>query len=776
MTAAADLPSVRIGDGWLIAVPDGSYTLSVTQSIAPQGDIEHDFSENYTIDITGPRFAINPSDLHSRFPAPGSTGAYASLLPHAVLARATLPWERALTGSVTVTAGHIDQTLPTPFVAVIVFSGETPPGVTSGTVHDVINPPSGIFRPTLTLQSGESLADPCLYIDLDVGQYNEALPQASDLPYLAHIRQVDTSAKATGESTDDGWYAVVLANRLPAPAAPPATAPSTAYLVSLEGYAPYLPLTGATFPGGLQTTRLVVLTSWTFADNGAGAQEFTQTLTGLGSAGLAVSALQGGDGAGAALGIGYVPMNHITRQAQTVVSWYRGPLIPLSMSAAPARSYSCSDAALRFDPATGMLDLTYAAAWQLGRLMALGDREVAEAIDNWRRSDRRRAGQLVTRITLARRFPALGLGRTAEALLAPHAVRRTFATLLAGELVPGLIDGQPSIAPAADAPGSLAPADEQHGLMTRLRADADHWLGITGAQDPPVPDLIVQWLARLAALDGVPFNHLVPDPRALPVESIRFFFVDPDWILALLDGAMSIGRTTTFDREHDSALGPLVGGLAIGARLRLRDRSSGRSSIPALDTVSGFLVRSRAVAHWRGVEVTVYPDAGAQQPPLPLIRLVRLSDSVLLCLVAGALARVDFRQPIEGLQLGARGATDLTVTLRGLGYGNFPVGTSLQTSSLSWRGDPTGRLLDIAGSATSVAAALWAKGAWPQNQPLSSGDFAMQVLESAQVVTMTMPASWTAARQAPAPDPRALLSGGRTRLEAFIARELADVR
>ena len=54
-------------------------------------------------------------------------------------------------------------------------------------------------------------------------------------------------------------------------------------------------------------------------------------------------------------------------------------------------------------------------------------------------------------------------------------------------------------------------------------------------------DAVAQWLAQLALFENVPFDHLVPDPRMLPVESIRFFYVDPGWTGALLDGALAIG-------------------------------------------------------------------------------------------------------------------------------------------------------------------------------------------------------------------------------------------
>ena len=77
-----------------------------------------------------------------------------------------------------------------------------------------------------------------------------------------------------------------------------------------------------------------------------------------------------------------------------------------------------------------------------------------------------------------------------------------------------------------------------------------------------VPEQISKWLGRLRLLKGVPFNYLVPDERMLPPESIRFFYLDINWIDSLLDGAFSIGRNLTktenaFSHNLDSAVTPV---------------------------------------------------------------------------------------------------------------------------------------------------------------------------------------------------------------------------
>jgi hypothetical protein len=184
---------------------------------------------------------------------------------------------------------------------------------------------------------------------------------------------------------------------------------TTAYLVSLEGLEPLLPtaevggapgppptsgVVGAA-PSGGASLRLAVLTTWTFYTTGDSAG-FVDTLLSLNGrdqksetdADTTTLQLdyQGSNATvAAALAMGYVPLDETLRDAGRTVSWYRGPLIPYQ-SAAPALDLpiSSSDQALVFDPTTGMFDTSYAAAWSLGRQLALQDSTFAAALYRWK--------------------------------------------------------------------------------------------------------------------------------------------------------------------------------------------------------------------------------------------------------------------------------------------------------------------------------------------------------------------------------------------------------
>lgn len=56
-------------------------------------------------------------------------------------------------------------------------------------------------------------------------------------------------------------------------------------------------------------------------------------------------------------------------------------------------------------------------------------------------------------------------------------------------------------------------------------------------------DAIADWLAQLYLLINVPFENLVPNAGLLPPETIRFFYLDTNWLAALVEGASPSGSS-----------------------------------------------------------------------------------------------------------------------------------------------------------------------------------------------------------------------------------------
>jgi len=191
-----------------------------------------------------------------------------------------------------------------------------------------------------------------------------------------------------------------------------------------------------------------------------------------------------------------------------------------------------------------------------------------------------------------------------------------------------------------------------------------------------VPGELRRFLARLKLLHGVPFSYLVPDARLLPPESIRFFYLDRAWADALVQGALSVGTVSSADRAQLEAVYPHIVAEVDDAERRVRKPGNEQPLQGASGTVTGFLLRSRAVSGWPNLHVRAYArdvleddvlTTTAESDPsrLKVLRLERLAPAVLLALIDGVPAVVHIEEPRQGLQFGVRMDPDAPPDARG---------------------------------------------------------------------------------------------------------------
>lgn len=185
---------------------------------------------------------------------------------------------------------------------------------------------------------------------------------------------------------------------------------------------------------------------------------------------------------------------------------------------------------------------------------------------------------------------------------------------------------------------------------------------------------ITAWLAKLFLLEGVPFRYLVPDERMLPPESIKYFQIDQNWLTALIDGAYSIGRTSSGDSSSlsewlESEIYPhLTKAVQQNANTirwsQLHPKKAPSDSYKNDNLaqqkpfmLSGFLLRSQALKDFPNMQIVGFdqnnvPTSNSAGQALPVIRLDHLSEEVLIGIFVGDVYRIDFRQPSEGLHYG----------------------------------------------------------------------------------------------------------------------------
>jgi hypothetical protein len=189
-------------------------------------------------------------------------------------------------------------------------------------------------------------------------------------------------------------------------------------------------------------------------------------------------------------------------------------------------------------------------------------------------------------------------------------------------------------------------------------SDVDPYFG-----DRVVPLDLRQWLAQLRLLQYVPFCYLVADSLLLPPESIRFFYVDRNWTDAFVQGALSAGAANSADRAQLEQLHKQIRD-EIDEEERLVRAPGGEppQKGPA-GTITGFLVRSRAVSGWPGMHVRAYrkelssdteivPESSPDR--IKCLRLERLAPAVMLALFDGVPVVMHLEEPRQGVQFGIR--------------------------------------------------------------------------------------------------------------------------
>jgi hypothetical protein len=166
-----------------------------------------------------------------------------------------------------------------------------------------------------------------------------------------------------------------------------------------------------------------------------------------------------------------------------------------------------------------------------------------------------------------------------------------------------------------------------------------------------LPPYALSFLSNLRLLIGVPFEYLVPDPRLLPNEAIRFFHLDRSWTDRLVDGALAVGKIGTREQAHHQNAAPAISAGLDAAEPNVRAAQLGKptSTQTLAANITGFLLRSAVVSGWPHMEVRAYGQDNAQ---LTLLRLERLAPAVMLALFAGVPTRVELEEPHHGIQFG----------------------------------------------------------------------------------------------------------------------------
>lgn len=397
---------------------DGSYRFNVSTDVTIDATDQNLPGATNYFDVLGPRFTLTPSLVAGVFPPQNGHGTFQDNVPHIALARRTLPWERALDpenliGTPTHVAGDPDPPVgPAPWLALLLFE-EGEYTITQG------QPLTSVVPPAVFKRLGSPANVTCDCVTTTASILNAIIPSVEELTVLSHVRQVNVDDRELSAGSSDGWFSVVMSNRVPE-----ANSKCCACLVSLEERSDLVPkdppptallrklqevldvpapavsaqpiqmqaqvqqASGGRIPINqtvepfpfLATVSMVLLYSWKFECIGPGS--FRDLMQGLD---VGMFGTVANPGHPPITDTGHITVSLGDRAGVEETVLYRSPLAPFQLTRDPLGPYHSADQCRRVAPETGAEDISYACAFEVGRLLAAADARLAQELMRWRR-------------------------------------------------------------------------------------------------------------------------------------------------------------------------------------------------------------------------------------------------------------------------------------------------------------------------------------------------------------------------------------------------------
>ncbi|KAH6971016.1 hypothetical protein BKA56DRAFT_678157 [Ilyonectria sp. MPI-CAGE-AT-0026] len=549
---------------------DASNPLHTTKAFATQGTSQ---------------FVLPENSVRSFYPAQGEA-VENRVLPHVVLNDPLIPWERDANNDQALTE-ILGSGARVPWLALLVFTADELQDVPTLNSPTELSPTRAATLTQQQLfesQTGDTrLKVPFSHSELDrdenvnvifvkASAFNayfseqvpgEKTPAIGRYSLLSHVRR-----SAQGKESEADSCSLLLGHRHgPAGTTKPTLA--FAHLVSLIG----VQSDRMAFPAQADDVSvLVTLHSWSFQWTPSKNVELDQHLKNLtnnirplarSEAALGSPQTKPIDSSRAAwmktlFANGYTTIKHRLVTGQLIAAMYRGPLIPnrpRRTEASAIEPHSRKVNLQRFDAKSDLMDISYQVAWNVGRELALENSTFVVELSRLRRD-------ILTWLNPAWKPPALpatqsddatkpdwlsGLSRAVKETQAPPSSSgpETSPTVLSRWRVSTgtAVEGETKTAMP-----STSLTKGQQWLESMVMSLAQKTFDPNTSTDGTSLATVIEFVTEnLLSLRGVPLAHLFPESNLLKDDAILTFSVDPDWIVALVDGALNIGNMQDSD-------------------------------------------------------------------------------------------------------------------------------------------------------------------------------------------------------------------------------------
>ncbi|KAJ8130867.1 hypothetical protein O1611_g2760 [Lasiodiplodia mahajangana] len=650
----------------------------------------HKMEQQFTIET--PQFTLPEGSVHSVYPAQGMAVG-APTLPHIVVNDPHLPWERQATLENAKTDPPHNRV---PWLALLCFTADElllAPDELSGTGPKSIFSKKVDQSSTLSLKlqlgdilglNAEKTVRHCVPSDADPNTSTEfilmtpevfnnyfSLPPINAVPvpqskpdvtafkYLAHSRIVNKEGMAGFSTEYDSTSSVIVAPRT-GPLNITSPTQIFVHLVSLDRIdtiAPWpVPDEGR--------VALCSLYSWTYQCLPPDSRDIADVLNDLIEEKSVLCAsrliyeplLEGKRSTqenlvGQRLKDGFTMTKYRVQTGEETVAFFRGPLVPTVVpypldSTLNQQSTFSTDLQI-FDRTLGIMDVTYSSAWQLGRTLGLSDQAFVLALSRLRTAVHSEASATArdpsgSSCQNQEKNPAESLRKSLRALQS-----LTGDTDLSTSAASGWDRYRSSDEPEDTSLGASKVhqtfseiANEAAPNMAQSR-DGEGFYNEINAPKSADWAVVLKWVLDRMFLYGIPAHYLITDPSYLPKESFRFFFIDQNWIDALVDGALSLANHV--DQDNDVVRDAIK--KAIVAYLDTEDPVLGYK--PQRPTF-GFFLRSDVVSQFPDMKIDA--PFTSSSPKAPLLRREKIDSDTLLVLLdrlpgSPELGKVTLTQP-----------------------------------------------------------------------------------------------------------------------------------
>ena len=683
----------------------GDYTISVQQKIHGMGpyELKQDKTNVQPFHIQAPRFSLPSDAIYSVYP-PSGQAVNNDVLPHIVFNDPMMPWERK--GS-TEWEKHpqLDSNRNRiPWLALLTFTadeltisndqlkslfannadsreniaqGDTlaaeiavgnvlklnseycwSPPFRNDDLQDATSKMTSLIFPKARLFNAlfSSYCDDGKPTQCSLG----AIPDISRHRFLAHVRGVHTEGMAyAGELEDDPVqrdFGIIICNR----GAPSALTQSTSlfvHLVSLEKIEKVQPFpVPEVIDGHEMRVAMISLNSWIYTCLPPVSIDTTTRLLRLRDS---INSLRpifsvpgdvGGDPtkmrALQRIKDGYSIVRYYVQTGEETVAFARGGLTPTVVEKREIKQSNSGANLQIMDRELGIMDISYSAAWQLGRTMALANRAYTTALVRLRRQ----ILEIATDQTKIKILKASGRQHLSK-LDIIESLEDHLDTLHSLSLCDfKTSQGKPQTCqwttrsfPPIDisyrSPATDSIFDQELRNAAFIASSAKHVPNESRTNDAPpsCPEyqmppnssdwpLVLRFILDLYHLVNIPMHYLITDPSHLPDESLRFFYIDQNWVDALVDGALSLGNQ--IDPQQDCVRGAIK--QAINKYITTINATLEYS--PPLPRF-GFFLRSVIITQFPDLKVEI-PSSNAQSKAPILLRHEVITNDTMVGLIS----------------------------------------------------------------------------------------------------------------------------------------------